>query len=122
MRVDKYIWSVRLAKTRVLASKECTSDKIKLNNESVKPSKVVQIGDVLEIKNNTIWLKFKILDIPKSRVGAKLVDANIQNITPVGDLELLNQIELINKQNKVLGIKGRPTKKIRRTLDDIFDK
>ena len=116
MRVDKYIWAIRLFKTRSLASKACGSEKVKLNGDFIKSSKVVKKNDTIAIKVVPIWKVFKIIDLPKTRVGAKLVDEFSKEITSHEDLEVLNQYELINKQNRSIGIKGRPTKKDRRNL------
>ena len=120
MRIDKFIWAVRFFKTRALASKECNSDKIKINADFVKPSKLIKVGDTIEVKHYSIWLKYQILEIPKSRVGAKLVETLIKDLSSSEDIEQLQQVQLINRQNKILGIKGRPTKKDRRNLDDII--
>ena len=119
MRIDKFIWAIRLKKTRSLASQDCNSEKVKLNGLFVKPSKLVNIGDQIEIKQIPIWLSYKVLDIPKSRVGAKLVQDFIINLTTEEDLEILAQVQYHNRQNKMLGIKGRPTKKDRRDLDGL---
>lgn len=119
MRIDKFIWAVRLFKTRTLAAKACDGEKVKLNGTFVKSSKVVTEGNEIAIKVIPIWRTFKVLDLPKSRVGAKLVSQYIVETTPEADLVQLEQIQLQNHQNKVLGIKGRPTKKDRRDLDKL---
>ena len=117
MRVDKFIWCIRLTKTRSLASKACVSEKAKLNGNFCKPSKGVSKGDILSFKELPIWRTFKVLDFPKSRVGAKLVDQYLIEITSHEDLKELEHSALINRQNSTLGIKGRPTKKDRRDID-----
>ena len=122
MRIDKYIWAIRLFKTRSLASKACIGEKVKLNGDFIKSSKVVKKNDVIAIKVVPIWKTFKIIDLPKTRVGAKLVGDFSKEITDNGDLELLNQYEIINRQNRSIGIKGRPTKKDRRNLGDWLKK
>ncbi len=121
MRIDKYIWAVRLFKTRTLASKACDDEKVKLNGAFVKSSKTVAEGNEIAIKVIPIWRTFKVLEIPKSRLGAKLVAQHLIETTLETDLALLEQIQLQNHQNKVLGIKGRPTKKVRRDLDKLTD-
>lgn len=117
MRIDKYIWCVRLCKTRSIASKLVSDEKVKLNEEFVKSSKVVKIGDVISIKEIPIWRSFKVQDIPKSRVGAPLVKDLIVETTSEHDLTLLEEVKETNRQNLQFGIKGRPTKKNRRNLD-----
>ena len=103
-------------KTRSLASKACISEKVKLNGDSVKSSKIVKQNEKVAIKVVPIWKIYKIINLPKTRVGAKLVGDFSKEITSNGDLELLKQYELINRQNRSIGIKGRPTKKDRRNL------
>lgn len=117
MRVDKFIWAVRLCKTRSIASKACTSEKVKLNDELVKASKEVKPGDTIAIKLAPIWKTYEVIDFPKSRVGAKLVADFIRETTSEKDLELLDQVQLMNKENRKTGIFGRPTKRHRRDLD-----
>lgn len=117
MRIDKYIWTVRLAKTRSLATKLCNDGKVLVNEDVVKASKVIQPTDRISVKFHPIWRDFKIIDIPISRIGAKLVAEHIIETT---DAEILAHYESIlqaNRQNKQLGFKGRPTKKDRRDLD-----
>jgi len=122
MRVDKYIWCVRLCKTRSLASKLVSDEKIKVNGDFIKSSKAVKIGDVISMKEIPIWRSFKVLDIPKSRVGAPLVKDLIIETTSEKDMALLEEVRETNRQNLQFGIKGRPTKKNRRNLDDFkFD-
>jgi ribosome-associated heat shock protein Hsp15 len=118
MRIDKYIWAIRLFKTRSLASKACMNEKVKLNGDFIKSSKIVKQNDIIALKLVPIWKVFKIIDLPKTRVGAKLVGDFSKEITSDEDLEVLNQYESINRQNRNIGIKGRPTKKDRRNLGD----
>lgn len=119
MRIDKYIWTMRLFKTRSLSSKACDTEKVKLNGVFVKASKNVAVNDIIAIKTIPIWRTFKVLDFPKSRVGAKLVATYLIETTSEDDLLQLQQVQEVNRQNKVLGIKGRPTKKDRRDLDEL---
>ncbi len=120
MRLDKFIWAVRFFKTRSIASIECQAYHVKLNNNDAKPSKEVSPGDVISVKVRPIWRTYKVLDIPKSRVGAKLVPDYIIETTSEEDLEQLKLFQEHNRVNKHLGIKGRPTKKQRRDLDGLF--
>ncbi len=121
MRLDKYIWATRLFKTRSIASKACLSEKVKLNGCYIKPAKTVAIDDIISIKVVPIWRTYKIIAIPKSRVGAKLVVQLITETTPQEDITQLELLIEGNRQNKFLGIKGRPTKKVRRDLDNLLD-
>jgi len=121
MRIDKYIWATRLFKTRSISSKACASEKVKLNDVFVKQSKPVKIGDIISIKVVPIWRTYQVIEIPKSRVGAKLVPDYMVETTPEADIQQLELIQEGNRQNKFLGIKGRPTKKTRRDLDNLLD-
>jgi ribosome-associated heat shock protein Hsp15 len=121
LRIDKYIWSIRICKTRSIANKYCNDGKVLLNNENTKASKSVKENDIISIKYNPIWRVFKIINLPKSRIGNKLVLEYVKEITPEEDLLKMNEYHLINKQNKNLGIKGRPTKKNRRNLNGWID-
>ena len=120
MRIDKYIWSVRIFKTRSLASKGCHEEKVLVDKVAIKASKSVKINDVISVKHLPIWRTYKIIDFPKTRVGAKLVNNFIIEITNHKDLEILHQHDMVLRQNKNLGIKGRPTKKDRRNLKKII--
>ena len=121
MRIDKYIWAIRIFKTRSMATKACNSDKVKLNGEPVKPSKLIKQNDIIFIKVVPIWKSFKIIDLPKSRIGPKLVSYYTIETTSKTDLATLEQHKIMNRQNRSLGIMGRPTKKDRRNLGKLFD-
>jgi ribosome-associated heat shock protein Hsp15 len=99
-----------------------SDEKIKVNGDFIKSSKAVKIGDVISMKEIPIWRSFKVLDIPKSRVGAPLVKDLIVETTTEEDMALLEEVRETNRQNLQFGIKGRPTKKNRRNLDEFkFD-
>ena len=88
-----------------------------INNEIVKASKLVIFGDVISVKENPIWRNYRILNIPKSRIGAKLLSEYLIEVTNQEDLNKLELIKEINRKNKFLGQKGRPTKKDRRDIN-----
>jgi len=121
MRIDKFLWTVRLLKTRSLATKACGSEHVKLNDSFVKASKLIGLGDKFAIRQIPIWRSFKVINIPKSRVGAKLVKDYIIETTSEDDTQLLQNIQEQNRQNRFQGIKGRPTKKQRRDMDKMND-
>ncbi len=121
MRIDKLLWCVRLFKTRSLAAKACEGKKVKVNDAEIKTSKIIQPGDVIAIKVIPIWRSYKILDIPKSRVGANLVPQYIIETTSDEDLKKYTLVQEQNKKQKILGIKGRPTKKVRRNMDGLLE-
>ena len=118
MRIDKYLWVVRLSKTRSIATKLCNADKVKLNGDVVKSAKNVKPKDEIAIRELPIWRTYKVIEFPKSRVGAKLVVDYVEETTPKEDLEKLREVQESNKQNRIDGFRGRPTKKDRRKLDN----
>jgi len=122
MRIDKYLWCVRLQKTRSKSSKFIEAGNVKINGEEIKkPSREIRIDQTFSIRVKPIWRTWKVLEIPKSRVGAKLVSDLIIEITLEKDLALLKEIQEQNRENRLKGILGRPTKKNRRNLDDFWE-
>lgn len=120
MRADKFLWCVRYFKTRSIATNACKQGKVKIDGTNVKPSKEVFPGDLLSIRKNQINYKLEILDLPKSRVGAKLVNVYIIDRTPK---EAFDKVELLKYSKDYYRKKGtgRPTKKDRRDIEDWFD-
>ncbi len=120
MRVDKYLWCVRYFKTRTIATTACKKGQVKINDESVKPSREVYPTDVLQVRKNQINYKIEVLDLPPSRVGAKLVSIYALDITPKENLEKLDLLKYSKDYYRKKGT-GRPTKKDRRDIDDYLD-
>ena len=118
MRIDKFLWAVRIYKTRGLASKACKDNHIMILGQRVKPSRELKIGDEINVKKNPIWRKYKVKGFLKNRVGAKLVVDYINDITPDLEIEKLKMMKLtdIVDRRRIL---GRPTKKDRRSLNDL---
>ena len=112
MRIDKYIWAIRVAKTRSLASSFCRDGKVEVDGKKVKPARLVKEGEVIVIRKGAIHYSYRVLSFPKSRVGAALVSEYYQDITPKEQLDKLEMIRLANI-DRPKGI-GRPTKKDRR--------
>ena len=122
MRIDKYLWCVRLQKTRSRAIKFIESGNVKINGEETKKaSREIRVDQTFSIRVNPIWRIWKVLEIPKSRVGAPLVKDLILEITSEEDLALLAEVQSQNRENRLKGMLGRPTKKNRRDLDDFWE-
>ncbi len=117
MRIDKYIWAVRLCKTRSVAAKLCISEKVQINGEVCKASKTVKIGDEIAIKSIPVWRHYSIINLPKSRMGAKFVPDYLKETTSEEHIQLIEQVQESNRQNRLWGLKGRPTKRDRRQLE-----
>jgi ribosome-associated heat shock protein Hsp15 len=120
MRIDKFLWAVRFYKTRNIAADAIKKNQVSINGVTVKPSKDVFAGDIIEVRKNQINYKILVLDTPKNRVGAKLVAQYIKDQTPVEEFEHRDLLKLSQKYYRKKGT-GRPTKKDRRDLDEFFD-
>ncbi len=120
MRVDKFLWCVRLYKTRSLATKACKRGHVQVNNESAKPSREVYPSDKIAIRKNQINYLIEVIELPKSRRGAKWVKLYINDITPKENIEKLDLLSYERSQGRKKGT-GRPTKKDRRELEDWYE-
>lgn len=120
LRLDKFVWSVRLSKTRSIASELISKGKIKINGTDVKPSKEVKVNDVINISKNSALFSYKVKALIDKRIGPKLVVDFIEDITPLEEVEkfkLYNESQSVYRQYGT----GKPTKKDRRSLDDFLD-
>jgi ribosome-associated heat shock protein Hsp15 len=120
MRIDQYLWCLRYYKSRNQASLACKQGHVRLGDQIVKPSKEVLIGDSISVRKNQVWHELKVMDIPKSRLGAKLVDIYRENITPEDAFDHARLQSLSQDGRREKG-SGRPTKKDRREMDDYFE-
>lgn len=120
MRVDKFLWCVRYFKTRSIATNACKQGKVKMDGSSVKPSKEVFPTDKLSIRKNQIDYQIEVVDLPPSRVGAKLVNLYLIDVTPKEAFEKLELLKYSKDYYRKKGT-GRPTKKDRRDIDDWFE-
>lgn len=119
-RLDKFVWSVRLAKTRSQAADAITKNKVKLNGEAAKPSKEVKLGDEIQVIKHTATFTFRVIQLLEKRVGAKLVADYIIDITDPLEVEKLKTYQLSQSIYRDYGT-GKPTKKDRRSLDDFLE-
>ncbi|MCB9202627.1 MAG: RNA-binding S4 domain-containing protein [Flavobacteriales bacterium] len=120
MRIDKFLWHVRMYKTRSIATEAVKNNRVLIGEQTVKSSKEVNVGDEIVIKKNQINYKIRIKDLPKSRLGAKLVPQYIDDLTDVKEIEKFKQINQTQKYYRQKGL-GRPTKKDRREIDTFLD-
>lgn len=119
-RVDKFLWSVRIYKTRTDATEACRSGRIKVNGLDAKPSREVKPGDILNIRKGNIHFQYKVIADVERRQPARMVEEYILNITPEEELEKLNMPRETFFLARDRGT-GRPTKKERRDMDDLLD-
>jgi len=116
VRIDKWLWATRVFKTRTIAAEACKKNRVTIGGANVKPSRMIKIGDVLQIRKPPITYSFKVLGLTENRVGAKLVSNYLENITPAEQYELLEIKKIAGFVDRERGL-GRPTKKERRDLE-----
>ena len=116
VRIDKWLWAVRVYKTRNQATLACKAGKVKVNEGSVKPSHEVKIGEVIDVNLSSLHKKIRVIALLSNRVSAKLVEQFLEDLTPKEEYEgqKLKRIQYFEQRQK--GI-GRPTKKERREID-----
>jgi len=117
MRIDKFLWCTRYFKTRNQATEACKKGRIKINEKAVKPSREVYPMDFLIVRKNQIDYRLQVLDLPESRVGAKLVDIYRKDTTPKEAFEHADLLKHAKEHYRKRGT-GRPTKKDRRDIED----
>ncbi len=117
IRIDKYLWAIRLFKTRSIAATAVKSGQVLINDEPIKPAHEIRLGDVIKVKRNPIWRSYRVKEFLKNRVGAKLVEQYIEECTPAKEIEKLELMKLMPGFDRQKGT-GRPTKKERRNLDE----
>tara|TARA_B100001059_G_scaffold234214_1_gene276157 strand:- start:394 stop:762 length:369 start_codon:yes stop_codon:yes gene_type:complete len=120
LRIDKYVWCVRLAKTRSLATKLIAGNKVKLNGLECKPAKEVTVGDLISIQKNNATFSFRIVALTEKRLGAKLIVGFITDETPTVELDKYKTY-LAAQRNYRRKDYGKPSKKDRRELDDFLE-
>ena len=116
MRIDKYLWCIRIFKTRTIATTACKKGQVKMDAKSLKPSKEIFGGELIVVRKNQINYQIKVLSLPESRVGAKLVNQYTKDITPKEEFEKTELLKYAKDYYRKKGI-GRPTKKDRRDID-----
>lgn len=116
-RIDKWLWAVRIYKTRTIAAEACKKGRIMMNGSQLKASRMIKPGDVIQVKKPPVTYSFKVLQAVEKRVGAKLVFDMLENITPADQYELLELNKVSGFVDRERGM-GRPTKKDRRDLDE----
>ena len=120
VRIDKYLWSIRVYKTRSEATTACNGGKVRLNGSDVKPSKSVKVGDVIVVRKGAVTYTYKVLDLIDKRQGAKLVSEFAENMTPQEELDKLRAPVETFFLKRDRGA-GRPTKKDRRQMESLWD-
>ncbi|MBO5960540.1 MAG: RNA-binding S4 domain-containing protein [Paludibacteraceae bacterium] len=120
VRIDKWLWAVRLYKTRSLAAEACKKGKVSCNGQTLKPSHVVKVGEVYHLRRAPITFSYKVLALAHNRMAAKLVPDFMLDVTAPDQLQLLELNRLAHAAGRARGT-GRPTKKERRDLEMFID-
>lgn len=126
VRIDKWLWAVRVYKTRTMATDACRSGKVTIDGQVVKPSREVKTEDEVQVVINPHFTRsLRVIGLLNNRVGAKLVENYAEDITPEAEYDRLKKYNELNWERRDRGI-GRPTKKERRDIDrlkksDFFD-
>ena len=120
MRIDKFLWCIRVFKTRSIATTACKKGQVKIDGTNLKPSKEVFGGELILVRKNQINYQFKVLNLPESRVGTKLVDQFRKDATPKEEFEKTALLKYAKDYYRKKGV-GRPTKKDRRDIDNFQD-
>ncbi|MCH5222553.1 MAG: RNA-binding S4 domain-containing protein [Muribaculaceae bacterium] len=114
-RIDKWLWSMRVFKTRTIATDACKKGRVTINGVAIKPSRNIKIGEIVDVKKPPITYTFKVLAIPNGRLGAKLVPEYLENLTPPSQYDLLEMTRISGFVDRSKGM-GRPTKREGREL------
>ena len=120
VRIDKWLWAVRLFKTRSLAAEACKKGKVLVKGSPAKPSRNIKIGDIIQVKRPPVLYSFEVLALSENRMNAKLVPDFMRNVTTPDQLELIELGKRAGNMGRAKGT-GRPTKKERRDLDQFID-
>ena len=114
-RIDKWLWCMRVFKTRTIATEACKKGRVTIKGASVKPSRPIKIGETVDVRKPPITYTFKVLGIPNGRLGAKLVPEYLENLTPQSQYDLLEMSRISGFIDRSKGL-GRPTKREGREL------
>lgn len=120
VRIDKWLWAVRIFKTRSIATDACKKNRISVNGQSAKAARTIKVGDVIAVRKPPVTYSFRVLQLAQNRMGAKLVPDFMENITPPDQYEILEMQKITGFVDRAKGL-GRPTKKDRRELEQFSE-
>lgn len=118
-RIDKWLWAARVFKTRTIAADACKNGRVTIGGVSVKPSRMVKAGEIIDVRKPPVTYSYRILKCIENRVGAKLIPEIYENVTDPHQYEILEMTRISGFVDRARGT-GRPTKKDRRQLDEFF--
>ena len=117
LRIDKWLWCVRLFKTRSMATEACRAGKIKMNGVPIKPSHEAKVGNVYDVSINQLHKTVEVIGFPTNRVAAKLVPEYLNDLTPTEEYERIQMVRQYGFEKRDRGA-GRPTKRERRDIEE----
>lgn len=122
VRIDKWLWAMRIYKTRTVATDACKKGRVTLNDDTnpVKPARMVHVGDTVHVRKSPVTYSFRVKALTQNRLGARLVPEYLENITPQSQLDLLDVVRISGFVDRRKGL-GRPTKREGRELARFSD-
>lgn len=117
VRIDKWLWAMRIFKTRTVATEACKKGRVSVGGAIVKPSRMIKVGDIINVRKPPVTYSFKALALTENRLGAKLVPEYMENVTPRSELDLLEVVKISGFIDRRKGL-GRPTKREGRELKE----
>lgn len=120
LRIDKYLWSIRLFKTRRLATDACNSGKVKFEGTNIKPAKPVNIGDQYEVRTPDKKWVIEVVSLLHTRKGYEEAIKHYKDLTPEENVDKVQSSAFVYNTGKRQSKQGRPTKKHKRSLDELF--
>lgn len=122
VRIDKWLWAMRIYKTRTVATDACKKGRITVNNDTnpVKPARVIHVGDTVHVRKPPVTYSFRVKQLTENRLGARLVPEYLENVTPQDQYDLLDVVKISGFVDRRKGL-GRPTKREGRELARFTD-
>ncbi|MCI9172466.1 RNA-binding S4 domain-containing protein [uncultured Duncaniella sp.] len=120
VRIDKWLWAMRIFKTRTIATEACKKGRVLMGGVAVKPSRTIKVGDTISVRKPPVTYSFLVKALAQNRLGAKLVPEYMENITPKSELDLLDVVRISGFIDRRKGL-GRPTKREGRELAEFTE-
>lgn len=115
VRIDKWLWAMRIFKTRSIATDACKKGRVSMGQATVKPSRTIKVGDIIDVKKPPITYTFRVKALTENRLGARLVSEYLENLTPKSQYDMLEMVKISGFVDRQKGL-GRPTKREGREL------
>ena len=120
VRIDKWLWAMRIFKTRTIATEACKKGRVLMGGVAVKPSRTIKEGDIINVRKPPVTYSFRVKALTQNRLGARLVPDYMENITPKSELDLLDVVRISGFIDRRKGL-GRPTKREGRDLAEFTE-